>query len=67
MFIEKYSVLIKDLTGKKSKKIKIDANDVYEAHKKSLEHCNELNQDIYKISNYEGTVVYSLESGFCEG
>jgi len=64
MFIEKYTVHIKDLTGKKSKKIKIDDNDPYSAHKKALDYCNQLTQDISKIVDFEGNVVYNIDSGF---
>lgn len=64
MFIEKYTVYIKDLTGKKSKKIKVDENDPISAHKKSLDFCNQLTQDITKIVDFEGNTVYTLDKGF---
>jgi len=64
MFIEKYTAYIKDLTGKKTKRIKIDENDPVTAHKKALDSCNELTQDIIKIVDFEGNTVYTLDKGF---
>jgi len=64
MFIDKYTVQIKDTYGKKLKKLNIEANTAVEAHKEALSHCNELNQDIIKITNAEKNVVYTLEDGF---
>lgn len=64
MFIEKYTVHIKDLTGKKSKKVKIDEDYPILAHKKALDYCNQLTQDIVKIVDFEGNTVYTLDKGF---
>jgi ribosome maturation factor RimP len=64
MFIEKYTVHIKDLTGKKSKKIKVDENDPISAHKKALDQCNQLTQDISKIVDFEDNIVYTIDKGF---
>ena len=64
MFIEKYTVFIKDLVGKRSKKIKIDEDDVVVAHKKALDFCNQLTQDITKILDFEGNLVYTIDKGF---
>ena len=66
MFIDKYTVHIKDSTGKRSKRIKIDENDPIAAHKKALDSCNQLNQDIIKIVDFEGNTVYTLDNGFYE-
>jgi len=64
MYIDKFTAHIKDLHGKKAKKIAIDADDAHTAHKKAQDYCNQLTQDIIKITNAEKTVVYSLEEGF---
>lgn len=64
MFIEKYSVQIKDIYSKNSKKITVDANTPDEAHLKALSYCNQLNQDITKITDYSKNVVYTLDDGF---
>lgn len=66
MYIERYTVQIKDIYSKKAKKVVIDANTAEEAHSKALQHCNQLTQDIAKISDFEKTVVYTLEDGFKE-
>jgi len=64
MYIDRYTVQIKDTYGKKTKKVSIDADCAIDAHKKALSFCNELNQDIAKISNAEKAIVYTLEDGF---
>ena len=64
MYIDKFTVQIRDLYTKKAKKIKIDANTSIEAHKKGLDYYNELTQDIHKITNAENTIVYTLTDGF---
>ena len=64
MYIEKYTVYIKDLASKKVKKIKIDENDVWGAHKKAFEDTHNLKQEISKITDYLGNTVYTINSGF---
>lgn len=64
MFVEKFTIFIKDLHSKRLKKIKIDADDAWFAHKKGLERYNELTQDITKIVDSENNVVYNIEKGF---
>lgn len=64
MYIDKFVVTISDLHSKKVKKIKIDADTAVDAHKKALDFCNALTQDIIKITNAEKQVVFSIEDGF---
>ena len=64
MFIDRFTALIKDLHGKKIKRVKIDADDVYSAHKLALEQCNSLTQDIMKIINADGETVFTLDNRF---
>jgi hypothetical protein len=64
MHIDKFSVLIKDLHSNRSKRLKIDADDAQEAHKKALSYHNELTQDIIKIVNANNDVVYTPADGF---
>jgi hypothetical protein len=64
MYIDKFIVLIKDIHNRKSKRIKIDADSPEDAHCKALPHCNELTQDIVKITNASSEVVYTLNDGF---
>jgi len=64
MYIEKYTVYVKDLASKKVKKIKIDENHAWEAHKKAFEDTHNLKQEISKITDYLGNTVYTINSGF---
>lgn len=64
MYIDKFTVLIKDIHTKKSKRVKIDADTPVDAHLRALPFCNELTQDIIKITNAENEVVYTLTNGF---
>ena len=64
MYIDKFVAVVKDVYTKKNKRVKIDADDVFSAHKKALEHCNELTQDVVKITNGENEIVYTLSDGF---
>jgi len=66
MFIEQYTVIIKDIHSKKNKKIIIDANTAVDAHYKSLKYCNELTHDIIKISDLNNNTVYTLTNGFSD-
>jgi len=64
MFADKFTITIKDLHSKRMKKIKIDADNVWEAHKKGLDRYNELTQDIIKIVDSENNIVYNIDKGF---
>jgi len=64
MVIDRFTVLVKDVQGKKIKRVKIDADDVFSAHKSALDHCNALTQDITKIINADGETVFTLDNGF---
>lgn len=64
MFIEKYTVQIKDNHSKKANKHSIDANTPVDAHKKALDFCNALTQDIVKITDSQNNIVYTLANGF---
>jgi hypothetical protein len=64
MYIDKFIVSIQDFYTKKIKRVKIDADTALYAHKKGLDYCNALTQDIYKITNAEKEVVYTLADGF---
>ena len=64
MFIEKFTVFIKDIASKRTKKIKVDADDVWSAHKKALSYYNQLTQDVIKIVDSEGTLAYNIDNGF---
>lgn len=64
MFIDKFTAHIKDLHSKKAKKITINADDAHTAHKKALDYCNQLTQDIIKITNGEKAEVFNIEEGF---
>jgi hypothetical protein len=64
MYIEKYNVTINDLHSKNVRRVKINANDAYDAHYEALKYCHSLNQEIYKIANYEGKIEYTLDKGF---
>jgi len=64
MFIEKYTAQIKDIHTKKAKKHTIDANTPFDAHKKALDYCNALTQDVVKITDSQNNIVYTLANGF---
>jgi hypothetical protein len=66
MFIEKYTVQIKDIHGKRAKKCTIDANTPVDAHNKALNYCNALTQDIVKITDHQSNIVYTLTNGFTD-
>lgn len=66
MFIEQYTVIVKDIHSKKSKKYKVDANTASEAHRYALRYCNELTSDIIKITDASNNTVYTLTNGFNE-
>jgi len=66
MYIEKYNIFIVDSQGNLYKKIKIDENTVYDAHKKAMDTFNSATHDILKITNYEGRLVYTQKTGFSE-
>jgi len=64
MFIEKYTVQVKDIYSKQAKKHSVDANTPEEAHKKGLDYCNALSQDISKITDSQNNIVYTIANGF---
>jgi hypothetical protein len=64
LFIDRFTVIIKDVCGKRVKRVRIDADDVFQAHKLSLTEYNELAQDIIKIVDADGNEAYTLENGF---
>lgn len=66
MFIEKYTVQVKNLYNNKIKKVLVNANTALEAHKLALDYTNELTQDITKIVDSEKNIVYTLDNGFVE-
>jgi len=63
MFVEKFTASIKDSLTKKSFKIVIDEDYVHQAHKKLYEKLNNF-QEISKITDYSGNVVFDIKSGF---
>lgn len=67
MFIEKYTVVVSDQnSGKQLKKIKVDADDVYTAHKKALDVINLYEEDVHQIFNFDNNLVYDHKKGFLE-
>lgn len=66
MFIEKYTIQIKDTYGKRTKRHIIDANTPVDAHNKALDYCNELTQDVVKITDHQNNIVYTLTDGFTD-
>ena len=67
MFIEKYTAIVNNqLSGKEEKKVNINADSVYEAHKKALDIIDLYEEDISQILNSEDGVVYDHEKGFLE-
>jgi hypothetical protein len=64
--MNRYDITISDIYEKgKSKKISIDATNVYSAHKQGLRHTNALREEILKIMR-EDNLVYSFKNGFSE-
>lgn len=64
--MSKYDITISDIYEKgKSKKISIDAVNVYIAHKQGLKHTNALREEISKIMQGD-KLVYSFKNGFSE-
>lgn len=63
MFIEKFTAYIKDSLTKKSFKIVIDEDYPHSAHKKLYEKLNNF-QEISKLVDYSGNVVFDIKSGF---
>jgi hypothetical protein len=64
LFIDRFTVVVKDASSKRVKRLRVDADDVYQAHKSALSEYNELTQDVIKILDAEGNVAYTLENGF---
>lgn len=64
--MSKYEITVSDIYEKgKSKKINIDAANVYIAHKQGLKHANALREEILKIMQGD-KMVYSFKNGFSE-
>jgi len=63
MYLDKYTLHIKDNTTKKSFKIILDEDTPHEAHKKIYNRLNYY-QDIIKITDHEKNVVYNMDTGF---
>lgn len=67
MFIEKYTAIVSNqLSGKEEKKVNINADSVYDAHKKALDIIDLYEEDISQILNSENGIVYDNEKGFLE-
>lgn len=64
--MNKYEITVSDIYEKgKSKKMFIESQDVYSAHKKGLKYTNALREEISKIMHGD-KLVYSFKSGFSE-
>lgn len=64
--MKSYEVIVEDIYDKnKSKKVKLDAVNVYLAHKDGLKHANALREEISKII-CKGKIVFTYSSGFSE-
>lgn len=66
MFIEHYNIYIANNTTKRVKKISIHADDAQSAHKKAFVNTHAFTEDITKITNSQGEIVYTLKDGFIE-
>lgn len=63
MTIEKYTVFVRDTTNKKSFKLLIEDNYPQDAHKTAYNKINNY-QEIEKIIDNEGSIVYDVKTGF---
>lgn len=63
MHIEKYTVFVKDLVNKKSFKFVVEESCPLEAHKKAFNRTSNY-QEIVKMTDYNGNMVYDINSGF---
>lgn len=64
--MSKYDITISDVYERgKSRKISIDAADVYIAHKQGLKYTNALREEISKIMQGD-RLVYTFKNGFSE-
>jgi len=63
MYIEKFTIFVKDLVNKKSFKFIIEEDCALQAHKKAYNRTNNY-QEIVKITDYQGALVYDVNSGF---
>ena len=66
MFIEHYNIYIANNTTKKVKKVRVDADDAQSAHKKALGRTNFFTEEITKMVDSQGVIVYTLKDGFIE-
>jgi hypothetical protein len=63
MSIEKYTIFVKDLNNKKNFKFIIEEDCPWQVHKKAYDRTSNY-QEISKITDHEGTVVYDINAGF---
>lgn len=63
MTLEKYTVFCKDSTNKKTFKFVIDGDYAQDVHKEAYNKLNNF-QEIEKIIDNEGNIVYDLKNGF---
>lgn len=66
MFIEHYNIYIANNTTKRVKRVSIHADDVQTAHKKAFVNTHALTEDITKITDSQGEVVFTIKDGFIE-
>jgi len=64
MFMLKYKAVIKDLYLSKTRVRNVSAYDSLEAHKLALTSVNLAKEDIIKILDQDGNIVYNLKQGF---
>lgn len=63
MYIEKYTIFVKDSVNKKSFKFVIEEDCPLQAHKKAYNRTSNY-QEIVKITDHLGGLVYDVNSGF---
>jgi len=63
LFIEKFTIHVKDTASKKPFKMTIDENCPQDAHQKAYNRLTNY-QEIVKITDHEGNTVYTLDAGF---
>lgn len=63
MNIEKYTLIIKDTTNKKSHKMTLEGNYPQDVHKVAFNKISNF-QEIEKMIDASGNVVYDLKDGF---
>jgi hypothetical protein len=63
LFLEKYTIHVKDTGSKKPFKMTIDENHPQDAHQKAYNKLNN-HQEIVKIMDYTGNTVFTSDVGF---